>query len=211
MVRTRPSGIFLGVLLLAVAACGSEPEQGLARGKAVFDTCVPCHGADGGGNAELAAPAIAGLPQWYIEAQLEKFENGWRGSHPQDTVGLRMRSMANALDLSVDRPSVAEYVAGLPPANPAPTLHEGDAEAGRAAYQTCAACHGADGRGNEVLKAPPLVGQSDWYLLAQLEKFKKGWRGTDPKDVSGATMRPNSLLLDDAAMRNVVAYIQTLQ
>ena len=32
-----------------------------------------------------------------------------------------------------------------------------------------------------------------------------------PADIAGGTMRPNSLILDDQAMLNVVAYIQTLQ
>lgn len=203
--------VALGLLVAAVAACDTTPEMGLARGEAVFDTCAPCHGVNAEGNQELGAPAIAGLPQWYIEAQLEKFENGWRGAHPLDTVGIRMRSMANALDMAGDRASVAEYVASMEPANPEPTLQVGDAEAGATPFQTCIACHGPQGGGMEVVNAPPLVGQSDWYLLAQLRKFRMGWRGTHAQDISGQTMRPNSLLLDDAAMENVVAYIQTLQ
>ena len=36
-------------------------------------------------------------------------------------------------------------------------------------------------------------------------------RMMEPADIAGATMRPNSLALDDQAMKNVVAYIQTLQ
>ncbi len=211
MARTGCRRAGLGLLVLVVAACDMTPEPGLARGKAVYGTCVPCHGATGGGNEELGAPSIAGLPQWYIEAQLEKFENGWRGAHPLDTVGIRMRSMANALDNPGDRASVAEYVAQMAPVNPEPMLQVGNAQAGATSFQTCIACHGPDGTGVEVLNAPPLVGQADWYLLAQLRKFRAGWRGTHPQDVSGATMRPNSLLLDDAAMENVVAYIQTLQ
>ena len=200
------------VLLVTVfGACDTTPEQGIARGDALYDTCAPCHGVQGGGNQELGAPPIAGLPQWYIEAQLEKFENGWRGAHPLDTVGIRMRSMANALDLDGDRTSVAQYVAQMPQMNPEPVLQVGDAQAGATPFQTCIACHGPDGTGIEAVNAPPLVGQADWYLLAQLRKFRAGWRGTHPQDISGATMRPNSLLLDDAAMENVVAYIQTLQ
>ena len=197
--------------LLASAACAGPPEPGLARGEAIYDTCVPCHGAQGEGDLALAAPAIAGLPQWYVEYQLEKYENGWRGAHPMDTVGIRMRSMANALDLEGDRVSVAEYVASLPPVRLEPVLEAGDAQAGQQVYQTCIACHGPDARGNETLFAPPLVGQHDWYLLGQLQKFKRGWRGTNPNDTWGQTMRPNSMMLDEADMQNVVSYIRSLE
>ncbi len=48
-------------------------------------------------------------------------------------------------------------------------------------------------------------------MVAQLQKFKKGWRGADPQDVTGATMRPNAMLLDDNGMQNVVSYIETLR
>lgn len=106
---------------------------------------------------------------------------------------------------------VADYVATLPPAKPVATLSGGDAKAGAGSYAVCMACHGPDGKGNPALKAPPIVGASDWYLLAQLKKFKAGVRGTNPADASGATMRPMSLTLaDEQAMKNVLAHLATL-
>jgi len=198
------------LLLLSAAACNQAPTPGLARGEALFDTCVPCHGADGGGDLTLAAPSIAGLPQWYLEAQLRKFQAGHRGGTAFDTTGIRMKSMSWSLDLEGDLESVAEYVASLPAATPEVTV-QGNVQAGQAAYQTCAACHGPGAQGMEALGAPPLVAQSDWYMIAQLRKFKSGQRGTDPADISGGTMRPNAMLLDDQAMQDVVAYIQTLR
>ena len=192
------------------AGCGRAPTPGLARGKALYDTCLPCHGAGGGGNQALGAPAIAGLPAWYVSAQLENFRAGRRGYAPFDTAGIRMKSISWSLDLEGDVPSVAEYVASLAPVNPAPVL-AGDAAAGQAGFVACSACHGADGAGNETIHAPPLAGQSDWYLAAQLRKFRDGWRGTDTADVWGQTMRPNAMALDSAGMANVVAYIQTLR
>jgi len=200
-----------GVLLVAVTACNQAPTPGIARGQAIFGNCTPCHGPNGHGTEALAAPNIAGLPQWYVQAQLEKFQAAHRGYNPWDTTGIRMKSMSWTLDLPGDLESVAQYVASLPRVPSEPTLQGGDAQAGQATYQVCAACHGPQGAGNQAVNAPPLVGQADWYLLAQLHKFKGGLRGTDPADISGATMRPNSLALDDQAMANVVAYIQTLQ
>ncbi len=183
----------------------------MVRGEAVFDTCAQCHGSAGEGDRALGAPAIAGLPQWYLQAQLENFEAGRRGAHPMDTVGLRMKSMALSLDLEGDLEAAATYVASLPPVPVAQTV-QADAQAGRAVYEeTCVACHGTDARGNETLRAPPLVGQSDWYLFSQFQKFRKRWRGADPSDTWGITMQANSLLYDDDAVRNALAYIQTLQ
>lgn len=201
----------LVVLALGVSACDRTPTPGLARGKALYGTCAPCHGANGAGNRALAAPAIAGLPKWYVQSQLEKFQAGHRGGAPFDTTGIRMKSMSWSLDLAGDVESVAEFVATLARTDAAPVLQGGDVQAGQVAYQVCAACHGPSGEGNEAVFAPPLVGQNDWYLLAQLQKFKAGWRGANPADIWGATMRANALTLDDAAMADVVAYVQTLR
>jgi cytochrome c oxidase subunit 2 len=207
----RGSKVLVGLVIASsAAACGGSPEPGLARGKALFDTCVPCHGADGGGNQVLAAPSIAGLPQWYIERQLRKFQAGYRGGSPLDTTGIRMKSMSLSLDLAGDVESVAEYVASMPRPEPDDVL-DGNAQAGQATYQTCGACHGADGNGIEALQAPPLLGQSDWYMVAQLEKFKAGWRGSHPADTFGAIMRPNAMPLDEASMQNVSSYIESLR
>ncbi len=211
MARIRNSITLVAVL--AMAACGAEPEAGMARGEQVYGTCVPCHGAQGEGNHDLGAPRIAGLPQWYVEPALEKYEHGVRGGNPMDTVGIKMRSMANALDLAADRPSVSEYVASMPVPSFEGMQHVwegGDAQAGQQVFQTCLACHGPQAAGNEAVMAPPLLAQHPSYLVYQLEKFKRGWRGTDPDDTWGATMRANALLLSDEDMRNVVAYIQTL-
>ena len=52
-----------------------------------------------------------------------------------------------------------------------------------------------NGEGNQALNGPPLAGMSDWYLLTPLQKFKAGVRGTNPKDPTGALMRPMSLML----------------
>jgi len=177
----------------------------------MFDTCSPCHGDAGEGNQQLGAPAIAGLPQWYVEGQLNNFRSGYRGSHPMDTVGIRMHSMARALNSEGDLESMAEYVASLPVTYPAPVL-AGDPQAGRETYNaTCLACHGPAAEGVEAVGGPPLVGQSDWYMLRQFQKFRMGWRGTNTNDIYGMTMRPNSLLYDDEAVENALAYVQTLQ
>ena len=62
------------------------------------------------------------------------------------------------------------------------------------------------------MKAPPIVQLDDSSAVAQITKFKSGIRGTNPADAEGAQMRPMAMtLVDDQAVKNVVAYIQTLK
>lgn len=198
---------------LAIWGCGGRVQGGLARGAELYDTCKPCHGVDGGGDQSLGAPSIAGLPQWYLEAQLTKFRTGLRGTHPSDMEGHRMRPMARSLNLEGDVSSVAQYVASMKPHPVSATLTGGNVVAGQAKYAAvCVVCHGPDARGLEAMGAPMLVNQADWYMLRQLEKFKTGMRGADTLDVQGQQMAAMSSMLEDhQAMLDVLAYIQTLR
>lgn len=121
-----------------------------------------------------------------------------------------MRPMAVTLNRDGDIESVAEYVASLPSPYPASTLH-GNAGAGAASYAVCVACHGENGLGIQDLHSPPIVQLNDWYLLNQLRNFKSGARGAREGDTWGLTMRVNTLVLDDQAMQDVIAYVQTLR
>jgi cytochrome c oxidase subunit 2 len=203
--------VILTAVSLSLSCCQDAPEEGLDRGRVLFATCAPCHGDEGEGNQEYGAPAIAGLDAWYLETQLEHFRQGVRGAHPDDAAGLRMRPMVQTLRSEADRRSVAAYVASLPAEGPAPSLEGASAERGQAIYATCAECHGPEGRGDRERGAPDLTHASDWYLLTQLGNFKAGIRGADPRDSTGATMRPMAMALaDEQAMRDVLAYIATL-
>ena len=196
------------LVLLSVAPALADD----GRGEELFELCVQCHGANGGGDPVALAPAIAGLSEWYLEAQLEKFRSGIRGAHPDDRAGLRMYPMSLSLRDDEDLAAVAAYVSSLPPANPEPTLAGGEPAHGKLLYTPCIACHGPQADGLEALAGPNLKASSDWYLLRQLNNFKVGIRGTDPKDVTGMRMRPMSMILaDEQAMKDVIAYIMTLR
>ncbi len=107
---------------------------------------------------------------------------------------LPMICLAIALLAAMNRPALAQ-----------------DLAAGEASFQICKTCHGQQGEGQLALNAPSLTGQFDWYLERQLKNFKEGIRGADAKDIYGSQMRPMSMTLaDDAAVKNVVAYIKTL-
>jgi cytochrome c oxidase subunit 2 len=84
------------------------------KGKALFVTCTACHGQDGGGNQALGAPAIAGLDDWYVVMQLEKFKGGVRGAHPKDTWGATMRAISMTLPDVQAMTDVATYIASMP-------------------------------------------------------------------------------------------------
>lgn len=196
---------------LNLSGCGLGSTDAATRGREVFETCVPCHNADGSGNAAIGAPNIAGMKEWYVEEELDKFRAGVRGMHFSDVEGMKMRPMALSLTSEDDVKAVSRYVETMSPVPHAATL-PGDAKAGQAIFATCAACHGDNGAGNPDLKAPRIAGLDDWYLATELRKFRSGVRGTNPKDAEGRLMRPMARgLADEDAIRNVVAYIGTLK
>ncbi len=198
---------------LLLSGCREAPAASQqANGASLYNNyCTPCHGAEGVGQASIGAPNLTGLPEWYLERQFYNFQHVYRGYHFDDLAGHRMRPMAQTLSTDAQVAAVISHIASLPVVKPEPTLAGGDAAKGKALYATCAACHGADGKGNEVLNAPPLTHASDFYALTQLKNFKAGVRGTHPKDAIGAQMRPMSMTLaDEQAMIDVIAYIQTL-
>jgi cytochrome c553 len=198
--------------IFVVGVTGVASAEDSARGEQLFGMCAQCHMPDGRGNSKFLAPAIAGLPAWYVEGQLQKFKQGLRGLHADDTGGLRMYPMSRWLRTEADQKAVASYVASLP----APVLESelpspGDAAKGAGYYAVCSACHGADGSGNEGMGAPPLTGQSDWYLLSSIQKYKTGARGSIAGDTLGPVMMGMvATLPNEAAILDVIAYIQTL-
>jgi cytochrome c553 len=210
----------LDTILLAVSALiatvfavvpSSVSAQELARGEALFGLCASCHGGDAAGNQQYLAPAIAGMDQWYIEAQLRNFRSGLRGTHPDDVGGMRMRPMSLTLRAESDVEAVAAYIARLPRVSPAPFVAGGDPARGEALYVTCGACHGVNGEGNQQLNGPALTNLDDWYLLEQMRKYRVGARGGDLANLNGILMRPMALALaGDQAMKDLVAYIMTL-
>ena len=211
-----PYRIALWTLLLLVgglnlSGCRLGATDAATRGKEVFETCVPCHNSNGSGNPTVGAPNIAGMKEWYVERELEKFRAGVRGMHFNDVEGMRMRPMALSLTSEDDVKAVAHYVETLPPVRHGSSL-PGDPKVGEALYATCSSCHGDSGAGNQDLGGPLIAGVDDWYLATELRKFRSGVRGTNPKDREGRLMRPMArTLANEDAIRNVVAYVETLK
>ena len=206
---------FIAAILstFVAAGCAADAEVAGARGEQLFsNNCAVCHGDDAGGKAGLAAPSIAGLDEWYVKGQLEKFQSGIRGTHPEDMPGMRMRPMSRTLVTEADIDAIADYLRYLRPVKGDVSLFGGDVENGKSIYVTCAACHGPEGAGMKELNAPPIRQMDDWYLYTQLYNFKHGLRGADPRDITGAQMAPMAQgLADEQAMKDVVAYIKTFE
>jgi cytochrome c oxidase subunit 2 len=103
------------------------------------------------------------------------------------------------------------WLAAQPTFSETQALAAADPLAGAAQYAVCMACHGPSGEGNPSLNAPRLAGQQAWYLRRQLYAFRNGLRGVHANDTYGAQMRAfASMLPDDAAIRNLAAYVETL-
>ena len=203
------SRILLTVIALSLAVVPLASAED--RGEVVYQLCSTCHGEKGDGNPEALAPAIAGLSQWYVAAQLRGFRSGWRGGHFDDISGMRMRPMAMSIPRDTDIDAVAVYVEKLPPVQPEPVLMGGDPAKGKALYVTCIQCHGDKGQGLQSMNGPRLTHIHDWYLSEQMGKFKAGIRGGNPADINGILMRGMALgLADDQAVKDVIAYILTL-
>jgi cytochrome c oxidase subunit 2 len=189
----------------------ARPAGDPAAGQAAYAVCAACHGANGEGNPELNAPKLSGQHAWYLKRELQNFKNGARGTGDKDVFGKIMAPMAATLadDTAID--NVVAYIRTLPD-TPAPPTVTTDVANGHRLYETCAACHGPDGRGSQATNAPRLKGMSDWYLVHQMKNFKQGVRGTSPKDMYGPQMAVLSeMLTSDSEMSDIAAYINTLK
>ncbi len=84
-------------------------EADTTRGKELYtQMCIACHGEAGMGNKELKSPRLAGMSDWYMVTQLQKFRADLRGDHPDDDIGLQMVPFAKLLP---DEQSLLDVVA----------------------------------------------------------------------------------------------------
>ena len=169
--------------------------------------CFTCHGMGGEGDG-AETPRIAGLDAGYIHKQLNDYASGLR---PDDQMSPIARRLTDA-----DRALVSRYYAEMETraATPAVPPRANLIAEGRVLYHqglphqnlaSCAACHGADGRGVGSGN-PDITGQSPAFLVAQLRRWKNRDRLNDPLDVMGAVSRP----LSDRQIEAVSAYAASL-
>lgn len=124
----------------------SRDERAMAIGQRLFiNNCATCHGSDARGSKGF--PNLTD-DDWLHGGTPEKIE---------ETITLGrtgvMPPMAAAVGSASDVHDVANYVMSLSgdPHNPIA------AAAGKKKFVACAACHGADGKGNQAIGAPNLA------------------------------------------------------
>lgn len=205
-VRVLITGLLAGI----AAPIAAEESYSLVPDEFVY--CTTCHGVELRGNYSVDAPRLNGMEGWYVKNQMLAFKQGHRGTHPEDLVGMEMQPQARTLSEEQIEDAVA-FVTALP-VRTTTIEHtiDGDADRGKTLYATCGACHGAGGEGNRMMNAPALAGQSDWYLVRQLENYQAGARGYDSADIYGQQMKAATAVLTSAEdVQDVVAYINTLE
>ncbi len=107
--------------------------------------------------------------------------------------------------------AITLILSGLLALAAATAMAQGDPQAGKAGYVTCAGCHGAAAEGNRALAAPRLNHLQPAYVEAQLLKFRSGMRGGSGSSTAAVQMAGMAATLaDEQALRDVAAYIATL-
>jgi cytochrome c553 len=79
----------------------------------------------------------------------------------------------------------------------------GDVKAGRTKALMCQACHGLDGL-SKVPDAPNIAGQTEPYLVAQLQAYKTGLRKNDAMSVVAPS-------LSDTDIEDLAAYFSAIE
>jgi cytochrome c553 len=173
--------------------------------------CATCHGQTGEGIEEAKAPAIAGLPDYYLLDQIAKFRQGLRKGEDDTGSGFVAEMHREAVELEDALfQQLAIHIASLPVKRPKRTV-AGDPEAGSQPYQElCASCHGAEAQGDPVKRTPPLHAFQDWYLVEQIRRFRAGLRKPDATHGESLQMHAMALRfpsLDEA--REIALYINS--
>lgn len=207
----RPAITFATVSILvmgAVAAISSAQPKADSREQALMiESCAVCHGDAGQGLEARSAPRLAGLDAAYLERQLMLYANGSRGTAKGENFGPQMRVIAQSLS-PADRKAAAVYYAGLRETPVYATIAADTS--GKNTYETCASCHGEDGKGIAELNAPRIAGQADWYVLASVKAYRSGARGFGKDDMPGQQMATAAQAVDQKNLPAIAAYVATI-
>jgi cytochrome c553 len=127
--------------------------------------CVKCHGDDGNSTASGMPNLTAQHPDYFVTS-MNAYVEGDRNHR------LMKRLVSNLDEQAIAR--MAVFYAVQPPARTG-TTGDGDVEAGRAAAENCANCHGADGNASGA-DMPTLAGQDARYFVKAMDAYRDGSR-----------------------------------
>jgi cytochrome c553 len=160
---------YAGLPPVAIAAGkGAEPVSPYDSGKALAESCVKCHGADGNSTTP-GIPTLAGQQPRYFVTAIQEYLAGERKEAP-------MHSMLRGMRL-LEMESLALYFASQTPAQrAAPPV--GDPATGEPLTAVCGGCHGPQGMSNDTL-TPVLAGQDPRYLVEAIKAYRTTRRRED--------------------------------
>ncbi|HET9472914.1 MAG TPA: c-type cytochrome [Steroidobacteraceae bacterium] len=155
---------------LAQVLAGKPDES---RGAQLFQQCVSCHGADGGGEVSGSVPRIAGQHYRVLARQIVDFRHGKRWDFRMEGVATSHKVLPKLSDIT----DVAWYVSTLDRDGARGVGDGHHVEKGAAIYGAqCASCHGVHGEGNDSKQIPILAGQHAAYLARQIYDAVDGRR-----------------------------------
>ncbi|WP_338845310.1 cytochrome-c oxidase, cbb3-type subunit III [Massilia sp. W12] len=137
--------IFNKYMAMDVPSVAKDPQARAIGERMFLNSCAQCHGSDAQGSKGF--PNLADT-DWLYGGKPETIKQTiTAGRHGQ------MPAMAAALGGDADVQNVANYVLSLSGAAHDPIK----AVLGKPKFAACAACHGADGKGNQAMGAPNLT------------------------------------------------------
>ena len=164
--RAEAAPLFAAFSAAAIPELVGDPRA-MAMGERLFaNNCATCHGADARGSKGF--PNLADN-DWLWGGAPERIEE----TITNGRIGM-MPPMAAAIGSAQDVRNLAHYVLSLS-GSPRDNLA---AQLGRAKFAACAACHGAEGKGNPALGAPNLTddiwlhGWGDAAVIAMINNGK---------------------------------------
>lgn len=187
----------------ASASAAPKFKPDLAKGEALFASCVACHAADGN-SAIPANPKLSQQHPEYILKQLREFKSGKRAN-------AIMAGFAAGLS-DDDMKNIAYWLASKP-AKPGFAKDKELVAVGERIYKggiadrqiaACAGCHSPNGAGIPA-QYPRLAGQHADYTTAQLTAFRDGVRKNNLQ------MTQVAAKLNDREIRAVSDYIAGLR
>ena len=198
----------LTVMIFTLFSLNSFAEK---SGKEAYDiSCKSCHGDNGAGGKEFGqAPNLTILKEEYVRAQFKVIKSGKRKG-PGTVNMLKALKESKLSDKEIE--AALEYAIKLPKVK-SNHMKIGDKLKGKEKYTVCGTCHGPKGEGyfNPGVPAPRIVGQADFYIFDMLKSFKAGHRGMDTPGGFQMRAMANSVLSSEDDMKNVAAYIRSLE
>jgi len=174
----------------------AKVADAVKRGQKDASVCRHCHGA-GGNSVMPEVPNLASQNAAYLLEQMNKFALGRRKSSPF------MEGMIKALAPD-ERVNIALFLSQQA-VTTKPARTGAQNVVGKNLYgKLCINCHGASGTGTQTI--PRLAGQQVQYLEDSLKRYRSGDGERVDRQMAAYTRN-----LKDADIRNLAAYLNTLQ